>query len=130
MKLSSITLAAAIALAGSAAFADTTVNRTVQVGPNGEVTHVVKQTVNPDGSTRTVHRTRTVSNVTTPVVVHRKVVYHSPEWYRHHRHVAYVTPPHHRRDHVDYRHHNDKYAFTRHGEVHYANSTRPRHNNS
>ena len=120
MKLSSITLAtAALALAGSAAFADTTVNRTVHVGPNGEVTHVVKRTVNPDGSTRTVHRVRRVSTVTTPVVVHRKVVYHSPEWYRLHRH-----------DHVNYRHHHDKYAFTRHGEVHYANSLRPRHNNS
>ncbi len=122
MKLSSLTLAAALALAGSAAFADTTVNRTVHVGPNGEVTHVVKKTVNPDGSTRTVHRTRRVSTVATPVVVHRKVVYHSPEWYRIHRH---------HRDHVAYRHHhNDKYAFTRHGEVHYANSVRPRHNNS
>ena len=132
MKLSTLTLAtAALAFAGSAAFADTTVNRTVQVGPNGEVTHVVKHTVNPDGSTRTVHHTRTVSTVTTPVVVQHKVVHHSPEWYRHHHHhVAYVTPPHHRYDHVDYRHHHDKYAFTRHGEVHYAASPRPRHNNS
>ena len=136
MKLSTFTLAAALAVAGSAAFADTTVNKTVSVGPNGEVTHVVKQTTNPDGSTRTVHRTRRVSTVTTPVVVrtapvvvhtapvvvHRKVVYHSPEWYRIHRH---------HRDHVAYRHdRHDKYAFTRHGEVHYANSVRPRHNNS
>jgi hypothetical protein len=133
MKLSSIMLAAAVALAGTTAFADTTVNRTVQVGPNGEVTHVVKQTVNPDGSTRTVHRTRRVTTVTTPVapvVIHRKVVYHSPEWRRHHRHVVYVAPKHDRRDHVNYRHHDDKYSFTRHGEVHYANSVRPRHNNS
>ena len=122
MKLSSLTLAAAIALAGSAAFADTTVNKTVSVGPNGEVTHVVRQTTRPDGSTRTVHKVRKVSTVTTPVVVHRKVVYHNPEWYRIHRH---------HRDHVAYRHdRHDKYAFTRHGEVHYANSLRPRHNNS
>ena len=112
MKPSSLTLAAAaLALAGSAAFADTTVNRTVHVGPNGEVTHVVKKTVNPDGSTRTVLRTRRVSTVTTPVVVHRQVVVrHSPEWYRHHRHVAYVTP-HHRRDHVSLRNsRHDNYA--------------------
>ena len=132
MKLSSITLAAAVALAGTAAMADTTVNRTVQVGPNGEVTHVVKKTVNPDGSTRTVHRTRRVTTVTTPVapvVVHRKVVYHSPEWHRHHRHVVYVAPAH-RHDRVSYRHHDDKYAFTRHGEVHYSHSMRPRDNNS
>jgi hypothetical protein len=128
MKLSSLTLAAAIALAGSAAFADTTVNKTVSVGPNGEVTHVVRQTTRPDGSTRTVHKTRKVSTVTTPVVVahpvvvHRKVVYHSPEWYRIHRH---------HRDHVAYRHgRHDGYAFTRHGEVHYAHSVRPAHNNS
>lgn len=132
MKLSTLTLAAAaLAVAGSAAFADTTVNRTVQVGPNGEVTHVVKQTVHPDGSTRTVHKVRRVTSVTTPVIVHRKVVYHSPAWYRHHhRHqVAYVKPVH-GRDHVNYRHHDDKYAFTRHGETHYANSVRPRRNNS
>ena len=129
MKLSTFTLAAALAVAGSAAFADTTVNKTVSVGPNGEVTYVVRQTTRPDGSTRTVHKVRKVSTVTTPVVVHttpvvvhRKVVYHSPEWYRMHRH---------HRDHVAYRHHHgDKYAFTRHGEVHYANSVRPRHNNS
>lgn len=129
MKLSTLTLAAAaVALAGSAAFADTTVNKTVSVGPNGEVTHVVRQTTNPDGSTRTVHKVRKVSTVSTPVVVahpvvvHRKVIYHSPEWYRIHRHG---------RDHVAYRHdRHDKYAFTRHGEVHYARSVRPAHNNS
>ncbi|MDB5861783.1 MAG: hypothetical protein JWQ76_5472 [Ramlibacter sp.] len=123
MKLSTITLAAAaLALAGSAAFADTTVNRTVQVGPNGEVTHVVKRTENPDGSTQTVHRTRRVIHTTTttpvvvhttPVVVHRRVVYHSPAYYRHHRHVAYVQPLH-RRDRVNYRNHNDHYDVTRH----------------
>ena len=127
MKLSTLALAAAaVAFAGSAAFADTTVNKTVTVGPNGEVTHVVKQTTNPDGSTRTVHRVRRVSTVTTPVapvIVHRQVVYrHSPEWYRMHRH---------HRDHVAYRYdHHDRYAFTRHGEVHYAHSIRPRQNNS
>ena len=120
MKLSTLTLAAAaLAVAGSAALADTTVNRTVQVGPNGEVTHVVKQTVNPDGSTRTVHKVRRVSTVTTPVIVQHKVVRHGPGYYRNHRH-----------DHVVYRHQHDKYAFTRHGEVHYAHSIRPRHNNS
>jgi len=126
MKLSSITLAtAALALAGTAAFADTTVNRTVQVGPNGEVTHVVKRTEYPDGSTRTVHRVRRVTQVTTPVVVR-----HDPAYWRHRHHVAYVAPVYHRHDRVDYRHHHDKYAFTRHGEVHYANSLHPRHNNS
>jgi hypothetical protein len=123
MKLSTLTLTAAVALAGSAAFADTTVNKTVSVGPNGEVTHVVRQTTNPDGSTRTVHKVRKVSTVTpvAPVVIHRKVIYHSPEWYRihrHHREVVYRHNPH------------DKYAFTRHGEVHYAHSVRPAHNNS
>ena len=137
MKLSTLTLAtAALALAGSAALADTTtVNRTVQVGPNGEVTHVIKRTERPDGSTQTVHKVRRVVTTTTPVVVQRKVVYHSPAWYRHHhmrQPVVYVKPMHRHghRDHVDYRHHDDKYAFTRHGEVHYANSPRPRHNNS
>ena len=109
MKLSALTLAAALAFAGSAAFAaTTTVDRTTQVGPNGEVTHVVKRTENPDGSTRTVHKVRRVTHVTTPVVVHRKVVHYGP----HHRH------------------HHAKYAFTRNGKVHYASSPRPRHNNS
>ena len=86
MKLSSITLAAAaLALAGSAAMAQTTVDRTVHVGPNGEVTHVTKR----------------VTTTTAPVIVHRHVVYHSPSWYHyHHTHVAYVEP--HYRHHGEY----------------------------
>jgi hypothetical protein len=133
MKLSSITLAtAALALAGSAAFADTTtVNRTVQVGPNGEVTHVVKRTENADGSTRTVHKVRHVTQVTTPVVVHRKVIYHGPGYWRHHhRNVAYVVPSH-RHDRVVYRNHNDSYAVNRHhDELRHMDAPRLRRDNN
>jgi hypothetical protein len=127
MKLSKLTLmAAALALAGSAAFAqDATVTRTVRVGPDGGVTHVTKR-VDENGTT-TVRRVHRVTHATpvvvqrrvvvhrAPVVVHRRVVYVAPAHRHHHRHVAYVVP------------HHDRYAFTRHGEVHYAASPRPAH---
>lgn len=90
MKLSSLTLAAALAVAATGAFAQTTIHRTVKVGPNGEVTHVTKRVETPNG-TRVVHRVRHVMH--TPVVVHRRVVYTHPHYY-HHRHVAYVVPHH------------------------------------
>ena len=130
MKLSKLTLlAAAVALAGSAAFAQAaTVTRTVRVGPDGGVTHVTKR-VNENGTTtvRRVHRVAHTAPVVVhrkvvvhraPVVVHRRVVYVAPVHHRHHRHVAYVAP------------HHDRYAFTRHGQVHYASSPRPAHHNS
>lgn len=133
MKLSTLTLAAAaLAVAGTAAMADTDVTRTVKVGPNGEVEHVVKRVDRDDLGTKTVHKVKRVETATgvktihkvrrvsthkAPVVVHKKVVYRAP--LHHHRHVAVVTHHHHRH-----------YAFTRHGEVHYASSVRPAHNNS
>jgi hypothetical protein len=97
-KLSSLTLATALALAGSAAFAQATVERKVEVGPNGEVTHVTKRVETPSGNVHVVRKVRRVET-TGPVVVHRRVVYEHP-YYHHHHHVVYVAPPHHHHHNV------------------------------
>lgn len=123
MNLSKLTLAAvALALAGTGAFAQTTVSRSVRVGPNGEVEHVAKRVDTDIDGTKTVHKVRRVETPSGTKVIHkvRRVTNHGPVVV--HKKVVYHGPMRH--------HHHQKYAFTRHHQVHYASSTRPAHNNS
>jgi len=106
MKLSALTLAATLAVAGTAAFAQTEIHRSVQVGPNGEVTHVTKRIQTPNGE-RVVHKVRRVTHVSTPVVVHRRVVYAHPYHHRHH-YYGHVTYRHDNGRHLAYGHRNHR----------------------
>lgn len=133
MKLPAFALAAALALAGSGAFAATTKDtHVVKVGPNGGVTHVHKR-VERDGNTR--HVTRVVHKTTTP----RHAVRHAANVVRHDSHrLAHQMRHDTRRAAHAVRHdshrvaaklnRHQKYAFVRHDRVHYAASPRPARN--
>lgn len=115
MKFRAITLAAALAVAGTAAFAQTEVHRSVQVGPNGEVTHVTKRVETPNG-TRVVHKVRRVTTHTMPVVVHRRVVYEHPHHWHHQHRVIYREHHDHGR-HLAYGHRDHDRDVVVHREI-------------